>query len=147
MGHFHGVLGFCLFFVHVLYLALSCHTMSCHAMSCHVMPCHAMPACHAINMPSFVRARVLCSIGPVQSVISEGSSLGACWAMAGSEGLVTIQLPEKVTVDSVSVEHASRMVTTESSSAPREFQVNFEAFCPPSRRRWLLPCVPRIVLT
>ncbi|CAN0385437.1 unnamed protein product, partial [Ectocarpus sp. 12 AP-2014] len=40
--------------------------------------------------------------------------------MSGSEGLVTIQLPEKITVDGVSVEHASRMVTTESGSAPKE---------------------------
>ena len=92
----------------------------------------------------------MCSIGPAESVISEDSSLGACWAMAGSEGLVTIQLPKEVTVDGISVEHASRMVTTESSSAPREFQVFFEAFrgvlahgdcC-----ARLLPFVPRNVL-
>ncbi|CAB1096384.1 unnamed protein product [Ectocarpus sp. CCAP 1310/34] len=62
-------------------------------------------------------------VGPVESVISEGSSLGACWAMSGSEGLVTIQLPEKITVDGVSVEHVSRMVTTESGSAPKEIEV------------------------
>ncbi|CAN0183651.1 unnamed protein product [Ectocarpus sp. 6 AP-2014] len=62
-------------------------------------------------------------VGPVESVISEGSSLGACWAMSGSEGLVTIQLPEKITVDGVSVEHVSRMVTTESGSAPKELEV------------------------
>lgn len=63
------------------------------------------------------------SIGPVESVISEDSSLGACWAMAGSEGLVTIQLPREITVDGISVEHASRMVTIESASAPKAFQV------------------------
>ncbi|CAM9557981.1 unnamed protein product [Ectocarpus fasciculatus] len=62
-------------------------------------------------------------VGPVESVISEGSSLGACWAMSGSEGLVTIELPEQITVDGVSVEHASRMVTTESGSAPKELEV------------------------
>ncbi|CAN0348704.1 unnamed protein product [Laminaria digitata] len=62
-------------------------------------------------------------IGPVESVISEGSSLGACWAMSGSRGKVTVQLPREITVDGVSLEHASRMVTPESASAPKEFQV------------------------
>eukprot|EP00904_Undaria_pinnatifida_P000222 jgi/Undpi1/101/HiC_scaffold_1.g00101.m1 len=62
-------------------------------------------------------------IGPVESVISEGSSLGACWAMSGSRGHVTVLLPREITVDGVSLEHASRMVTPESASAPKEFQV------------------------
>ncbi|CAM9236169.1 unnamed protein product [Scytosiphon promiscuus] len=69
------------------------------------------------------RAGVENGIGPVESIISEDSGLGACWAMAGSEGLVTIQLPREITVDGISVEHASRMVTIESASAPKEFQV------------------------
>lgn len=61
----------------------------------------------------------------MESIISEDSSLGACWAMSGSEGFVTVELPNEagITVDGVSLEHASRMITVESSSAPREFQV------------------------
>ena len=59
----------------------------------------------------------------MESVISEGSGLGACWAMSGSRGLVTVQLPREITVDGFSLEHASRMVTPESGSAPKEFQV------------------------
>ncbi|CAN0441800.1 unnamed protein product [Pylaiella littoralis] len=69
------------------------------------------------------RAGVENGIGPVESVISEDSSLGACWAMSGSEGLVTVQLPREITVDAVSVEHSSRMVTAESASAPKDFEV------------------------
>ena len=64
------------------------------------------------------------SIGPVDSVISEDSSLGKCWVMKGSVGRVTIRLPMKITVDGVSLEHASRMVTHESTSAPRDFEVS-----------------------
>lgn len=62
-------------------------------------------------------------IGPVESTISDDSSLGACWAMEGSTGRVTIELPLAVTVESVSLEHVSRLVTLEGYSAPALFQV------------------------
>lgn len=68
-------------------------------------------------------AYVFDSVGPVLSVISEDSSLGACWAMAGASGRVTIQLAHEITVESVTVEHVSRLVSLESSSAPQKFQV------------------------
>jgi len=43
--------------------------------------------------------------------------------MEGNAGRVTIRLPTHITVDGVSLEHASRIVTHESRSAPRDFQV------------------------
>lgn len=95
------------------------------------METHRWSHLRRVNMPLFVlstpkHARPdvsFYSIGPVESVISEDSSLGACWAMSGSEGLVTVQLPREITVDAVSVEHSSRMVTAESASAPKDFKV------------------------
>lgn len=43
--------------------------------------------------------------------------------MSGSKGHLTIELAKYITVDGVSVEHASRMITPDGSSAPKEFQV------------------------
>lgn len=59
----------------------------------------------------------------MDSVISEDTSLGACWAMSGDAGHVTIELSKEITVLAVAFEHVSRMVTPESFSAPAEFQV------------------------
>lgn len=63
-------------------------------------------------------------IGPVDSLISQVSSPGHCWVMEGNSGRVSIKLPRRVFVDGVSLEHASRMLLHESTSAPRDFEVS-----------------------
>ncbi|CAM9245460.1 unnamed protein product [Choristocarpus tenellus] len=62
-------------------------------------------------------------LGPPSSVLSEDTRLSSCWAMKGNSGLVTIRLTADIAVHGVSIEHTSRHVALDMSSAPRQFEV------------------------
>ncbi|CAM9641730.1 unnamed protein product [Discosporangium mesarthrocarpum] len=62
-------------------------------------------------------------LAPRETVISQDTGLNSCWAMKGPSGKITISLARSINVQAVSIEHASRMVTMDNTSVPREFEV------------------------
>eukprot|EP00602_Paraphysomonas_sp_CaronLab_P002462 CAMPEP_0185037140 /NCGR_PEP_ID=MMETSP1103-20130426/31114_1 /TAXON_ID=36769 /ORGANISM="Paraphysomonas bandaiensis, Strain Caron Lab Isolate" /LENGTH=426 /DNA_ID=CAMNT_0027574969 /DNA_START=222 /DNA_END=1502 /DNA_ORIENTATION=+ len=62
-------------------------------------------------------------VGYPEEAISSDSSLGHCWAMAGSEGFLTVKLLYPLNIHSITLDHISREDATDITTAPKDFEV------------------------
>jgi SUN domain-containing protein 1/2 len=62
---------------------------------------------------------------PPSTVLQAGNVIGQCWAFAGSQAFITIQLSKTILPDSISVDHIAPAIAhvPNVSSAPREIRV------------------------
>ena len=56
-------------------------------------------------------------------VIMSDENLGSCWPMEGNQGQLTIQLSQPIHAISIAIEHISRSITADATTAPRDFEV------------------------
>jgi hypothetical protein len=63
------------------------------------------------------------TIKPPETLLSPDNSVGNCWAFAGSQGYAAIIVPLPIIPESFSIDHISRAIAPDFSSAPRVFSV------------------------
>jgi hypothetical protein len=80
-----------------------------------------------------------------QVVLDPDMTIGSCFAFEGTQGSVSVRLPQPIAVNAVTVDHVSPLVAQNLGSAPRGFRV--VAFAKESDRAGdELPCVGGCVL-
>jgi SUN domain-containing protein 1/2 len=60
---------------------------------------------------------------PPETLLDSDNSVGNCWAFAGSRGHVAILVPNLIVPESFSIDHISKSLAPDFSSAPRTFSV------------------------
>ncbi|CAM9126212.1 unnamed protein product [Chrysoparadoxa australica] len=85
-------------------------------------PTYTAPG-HRLSTDHYQKLHLESGVGGPLEAISRDTSLNACWAMAGDEGELTVKLAAPVTLGAVAIEHISRLVALDATSAPRAFEV------------------------
>ena len=62
-------------------------------------------------------------VGNPEDVLSPDMTLGSCWPMKGSSGMITIKLNGLVSVTAVSIDHIPKNEALNINSAPKDFRV------------------------
>ncbi|KAL0485502.1 hypothetical protein AKO1_003068, partial [Acrasis kona] len=62
-------------------------------------------------------------VKPPETILNSDNTIGNCWAFPGSRGYAVIKLPYPIIPKSFSVDHVSRSIAPDMSSAPRIFSV------------------------
>jgi hypothetical protein len=79
--------------------------------------------------PSLAQSVGVASTAPPEAVLEAPTWPGACWPMAGNRGQVTLVLPYSLVPTAISIDHASRLLVADASSAPRHVRIRAYAPC------------------